>query len=190
MKDRSTGLIFRHFFDVHLTGWASWPAFFTKYGSKEPKDETYNPLAFANGFDGRKKYWEIFAGRGGEFMAEFGESMEELQKVLPITGIYDFSWVGQYAKDNIARPLIVDVGGGQGHILRAILAETPEIPPGRCILQDRIEVIQKVETAANDSQTKQFQKMATDFHKEQPVKGRLQVANQYKYPRLTVKCCI
>lgn len=178
-KNGSTGIIFRHFFDIHLTGWASWPDFFTKYGSSEPKDETHNPVAFANGVDGQRKYWEIFAGRGGEFMAEFGESMEQLQKVLPITGIYDFTWVGQYARENSKRPLIVDVGGGKGQILHAILAETPDILPARCILQDRADVIQKVEASANDSQTEQFQKMAIDFHKDQPVKGGLQIANQY-----------
>lgn len=126
MKDGSTGSIFRHFFDVHLIGWARWPEFFAKYGSNEPKDETHNPLAFANGADGHRKYWEIFADRGGEFIAEFSESMKKLQKVLPTTGIYDFTWIGQYANNHLSRPLIVDVGGGKGLSLRAILAETPE----------------------------------------------------------------
>lgn len=189
MKGGSTGIIFRHFFDVHLTGWASWPAFFDKYGSSEPKDQTHNPLAFANGADGQRKYWEIFADRGGEFIANFAESMEKLQKVLPITGIYDFTWVGQYARDNVEGLLIIDVGGGKGHILRAILAETPEIPPARCILQDRADVIQEVEKLADNSQVENFQNMAIDFHKDQPVKGRPWVSKRYKCSRLTVKLC-
>jgi hypothetical protein len=113
--------------------------------------------------------------------------MEKLQKVLPITSIYDFTWVGQYARDNVERPLIVDVGGGKGHSLGAILAETPEIPPARCILQDQADVIQEVETSANDSQAEKFQKMAIDFHKDQPVKGGLWVSKQYKCSGLTVK---
>jgi hypothetical protein len=186
-KDGSTGIIFRHFFDIHLAGWASWPAFFAKYGSNEPKDETHNPLAFANGVDGHRKYWEIFADRGGEFIAEFTEGMERLQKVLPITGIYDFTWIGQYGRNNVERPLIVDVGGGKGHSLGAILAETPEIPPARCILQDQADVIQEVETSANGSQAEKFQKMAIDFHKDQPVKGGLWVSKRYKRSGLTVK---
>jgi len=162
-------------------------SFFAKYGSNEPKDETHNPTAFANGADGHRKYWEIFADRGGAFTAEFAESMEKLQKLLPITGIYDFTWIGQYARDNLERPLIVDVGGGKGHSLRAILAETPEIPPARCILQDQADVIQEVDTSTNDSQTEKFQKMAIDFHKDQPVKGGLWVPKRYMCSGLIVK---
>jgi hypothetical protein len=47
-KDVSTGIIFRHFFDIHLTGWASWPTFLAKYGSNELTDETHNPVELAN----------------------------------------------------------------------------------------------------------------------------------------------
>lgn len=79
------------------------------------------------------------------------------------------------------------MGGGKRHSLRAILAETPEIPPARCVLQDQANVIQGVETSANDSQEGKFQKMVIDFHKDQSVKGGLCVLELYKYSWLTVK---
>ncbi len=79
---------------------------------------------------------------------------------------YDFSWVvggeeaavaGQMssfpssaaaaaASAAADRPLIVDIGSGDGgRALGAILAENPAIPASRCVLQGRAEAIREVD---------------------------------------------
>jgi len=93
---------------------------------------------------------------------------------MPIAGIYDFGWVVALAESDLSsdRPVFVDVGGGKGQAIKAITKEFPGLPTHRCVLQDRPEVIKSVEALA-EPEIKTVQKMAIDFHKEQPVKGML-----------------
>lgn len=94
---------------------------------------------------------------------------------MPISGIYDFSWlVSEAEKDPTSdRPLLVDVGGGKGQALKAIHAEFPKLPLHRCVLQDRPEVIE-AGLALNEPELSAIQRMGSDFLKEQPVKGKSQ----------------
>lgn len=70
--------------------------------------------------------------------------------------------------------LLVDVGGGLGHDLRALREKHPGLP-GRLVLQDRAEVIHQpsttTEAAAGDGTAAAFEAMAHDFFTPQPVRG-------------------
>jgi hypothetical protein len=105
-------------------------------------------------------------------MKRFMPAMAAVEAKMPIAGIYDFGWVVSLAQEDPAsdRILFVDVGGGKGQAIKAISNEFPGLPLHRCVLQDRLEVIETV-VAMDEPKMKGVQKMATDFHQEQPVKG-------------------
>ena len=94
---------------------------------------------------------------------------------MPITGMYDFSWVGEYAtrpqdtEAGSSRQLIVDVGGGKGQALKAILDEDERISAARCVLQDQSDVIR--EAVQEGDVLGPVKKVAASFFEEQPIKG-------------------
>ena len=61
--------------------------------------------------------------------------------------------------------LLVDVGGGLGHDLRAFKAKYPQVP-GRLILQDLKEAIMQMPQSHPELETQ-----VHDFFNPQPVKG-------------------
>lgn len=93
---------------------------------------------------------------------------------MPATGTYDFGWVASHvgaADEQEAgdqRVLLVDVGGGQGQILKAILEQNAHIPPSRCVLEDQSEEAVKEDTTGVMSAVG---RQVVSFFEEQPVKG-------------------
>lgn len=145
------------------------PRYFEEYGRKEPSSKYHTISAFSDG-DPTITAWEHI-NRNPERMAAFMASMVVMGSRLPMTGSYDFSWVVDKMDEDADRALVVDVGGGQGHALRAIAQVTPRLPLGRCVVEDLKEVVQEAKvTATGDMKEAQF--VAMDFHSEQPVKGK------------------
>ena len=161
------------------------PEYFEKYGRKEPTTQDHNPFTFAYGKP-EAKIWEIM-NESPERMRAFMQSMNTLEQHLPITGMYDFSWVNKVATEQPERILFVDVGGGKGQAIRAISKENPELPRERFILQDRPDVIEEVKKLDLEDM-RGAQSMPHDFHTPQPVKGNplevqisfLSMANDFK----------
>ncbi|CAJ2514089.1 Uu.00g022080.m01.CDS01 [Anthostomella pinea] len=180
--DTFDGCHFTMMTDEFQPAYQAFPGFFEKYGAQVPEGETKVPFCFPDGVDGKLTYWELIAKRGEGNVDRFGRAMQGLQThAWPYTGIYDFSWIAEYAQTNSERPLLLDIGGGQGQMIRAVLEETPAIPRNRCYLQDRPEVIGPVkESSANDPVMKDVQKLVVNFHKEQPVKG-MYTKNKIRY---------
>ena len=118
-------------------------------------------------------YYEMLA-HDPAWMGRFLKAMGPIEARMPISGIYDFGWLVAAAEADPAgeRPLFVDVGGGKGQAIVAIRKEFPGLPLGRCVLQDRPEVI-AADAALDEEDLRGVQRMAMDFHKEQPVKGEL-----------------
>jgi hypothetical protein len=129
----------------------------------EPSSLTMNPYSWRHNQDG-KTTWEI--------MAQYPERMKAFQLGL---GIQDalFSVVGLYdfGKLNTAdsRPILVDVGGGQGHAIAKILDHHKELAAEKMVLQDLPEVIELAKTS--EILPKGVVKMEHDFFREQPVNG-------------------
>ncbi|KAI1779521.1 S-adenosyl-L-methionine-dependent methyltransferase [Hypoxylon cercidicola] len=167
------GYSFAMHHDDMQTVFANLPGYFEKYGPHIPQGKTNIPLCYAYGEDGKLGHWEVLARPGKEREEQFGYAMQAMTNYAwPYTGAYDFSWVEEYATTNSARPLIVDVGGSFGHALRANLVKYPGIPPSRCAVEDRAAMIPIIrEELATDPIMEDVQKVAADFHKEQPVKG-------------------
>ncbi|KAI5866993.1 S-adenosyl-L-methionine-dependent methyltransferase [Durotheca rogersii] len=169
------GALFFTAYDTLQPALVSLPGFFNKYEPRLPRGKTYTPVTFAAGVDGRLTHWEVLEQRGPTHLEQFGLSMQGMiDFAWPYTGVYDFAWVEEYAAGAAERPLIVDVGGSYGHALRANLVKYPGIPPARCVVEDRPEMIASIEKAhADDPVMRDVQKIACDFHAEQSVKGAL-----------------
>lgn len=169
--DEGVSLMFSHLFENCLLPVAHWPEYFGTHGLAEPKKANVTPWGLSWGHPDKTNY-EVFA-LFPEKALPFNASMKVGVADMPITGMYDFSWIGKYAgADNGDRTLLVDVGGGMGQALKAILAENPDIPAEHCALQDRPETIEEVEKEA-DAALAKVQKFGASFHGEEPVKGKI-----------------
>lgn len=174
--DEGVSLMFSHLFENCLLPVAHWPEYFGTHGLAEPKKANVTPWGLSWGHPDKTNY-EVFA-LFPEKALPFNASMKVGVADMPITGMYDFSCIGKYAtegstgsNDEKDRTLLVDVGGGMGQALKAILAENPDIPAGRCALQDRPETIEEVRKEADPALAK-VQKFGASFHGEEPVKGK------------------
>ena len=154
-----------------MTAYTKWPAYFEKFGLKEPRKGNYVPSTFAWGCE-EKNFWEMM-NENPKRLKAFDLSMQTMDEVLPVTGMYDYSWIADYATSgDPSRTLIVDVGSGRGQALKRIMRSCPAIPASRLVMQDRSVVIDEAEKSG-DQVLLDVKKMPHDFFKEQPVKGRI-----------------
>jgi hypothetical protein len=142
--------------------------YFEKYGRKEPQAMNHVPATFARGSP-EKTFFEVLA-TDPAYLQRFFIGMSVIEGRSPAAGIYDFGWLVEKAKQEPERAVFVDVGGGKGHAILAIHQEFPGLPLNRCVLQDRPEVIQAA-SAGGDPEMEEIQKVAIDFHADQPTKG-------------------
>ncbi|KAK4182684.1 Demethylsterigmatocystin 6-O-methyltransferase [Podospora australis] len=154
-----------------------WPEYFAKYGRREPVGQTHTPFGF--GWDHPElPPWEVKA-LYPDYATAFTRSMKSREIFggdMPIVGktaLYDMAWIGQVAQKRPKNePLLVDVGGGLGQLLKEILENVDSVQPGQLVLQDRKEVIEEAKQAG-DEVMRGVVMMEHDFHDEQPVKGAL-----------------
>lgn len=160
-------------FDEYFPPILAMPRYFDAYGLKEPAGKLHSIKAFAEG-EPEFTVSELM-NRHPERMSTMLLALSAMEKMYPHSGLYDFSWVAARAGDSPTdRPLIVDVGGGNGHTLRAICKDTPGLPLSRCVLQDLPEIIEVAKKTA-DKEVLSAQLIGMDFFKEQPVKGQWSV---------------
>lgn len=158
---------------------AHWPSFFETYGRREPvPGPSHTPFSFAWGRP-ELAPWEIKALHPA-YARAFARSMRAREMVGGDTvlvgpaALYDLGWVGVEAcARGPTDPVIVDVGGGLGQLVRDILADVEGIKPGQCVLQDRGEVIEEARRLMVGYGLEGVVMMEHDFHTEQPVKGKL-----------------
>ncbi|KAF5485197.1 Methyltransferase fsa4 [Colletotrichum siamense] len=154
-----------------MVPYVQMPAYFEKYGRKEPQTLNHVPGTFAYGVP--EYGWYEMLQHDPPRMQRFLRAMGPIEEKMPISGIYDFTWVVDYAKANPTdRAVFVDVGAGRGQSIKAIHKENPELPLDRCVLQDRPEVVEAVKQL-DDADMRLVRKQVIDFHKEQPEKGAL-----------------
>lgn len=152
-----------------MIAYTKWPAYFEKFGLKEPREGNYVPTTFAWGCE-EKNFWEMM-NQYPKRLKAFNLSMATMDEVLPVTGIYDYSWIGDYAKSgDPSRTLIVDVGSGRGQALKRIMGSCPAIPASRLVMEDRPIVIEEAEKA-REEMLQDVKKIPHDFFEEQPIKG-------------------
>ncbi|OAA38611.1 O-methyltransferase [Metarhizium rileyi] len=154
-------------FDVHIKTSSRLPDYFDKFGLSEPIGRENTPVGFAAG-NASLTIWEHLE-RSSEKKKMFMLAMQAMADKHGMTGNYSFEWVVNKVAESPDRPLIVDVGGNNGHALESIV-EATGLPMDRCVLEDLEPVLEVVKSEANGP-IKQAQLVALDFHAEQPVKG-------------------
>lgn len=163
-------LFYSHIFDTFMGTAVQWPEYFNLNGIAEPERSNRSPFGMAAGHPDMSFYQvlETMSERATAFNATMALGLGD----MPITGLYDFSWVAEYTnqRGDPDRPLIVDVGGGKGQALKAILAENPKIPAHACVLQDQAKVIQQA-IAEDDECLRGAKLIAGSFFDEQTTRG-------------------
>ncbi|KAF4454154.1 equisetin N-methyltransferase [Fusarium austroafricanum] len=159
-------LFYSHIFDAFMGSAAQWPQYFQTNGLAEPQQSNHSPFGLGAGYPD-KSFYQVL-----EMMPERAQAFNSTMAIglgdMPITGMYDFSWVAMHAQKDPDRPLIVDVGGGKGQAIKAIIEETPGIPASSCVLQDQINVIQE---ASGEGVLREVKKVGSSFFDKQPTKG-------------------
>lgn len=163
-------LFYSHIFDTFMGTAVQWSEYFSLNGVAEPQSSNRSPFGMAAGHPDKSFYQvlETIPERATAFNATMSLGLGD----MPITGLYDFSWVSEYANqpEEPDRPLIVDVGGGKGQALKAILEENSKIPARACVLQDQAEVIEQA-MAEDDECLRGTKLIAGSFFDEQPSQG-------------------
>jgi hypothetical protein len=101
--------------------------------------------------------------------------MAHVESRMPVTaGIYDFSWLVSEVRSrpDSDRAVLVDVGGGKGGAIKAIHREFPDLPIHLFVLEDRPETLE-AGRQLDEPELAGVQRVALDFHRDQPVKGAL-----------------
>lgn len=142
--------------------------YFDTYGRKEPEGRFKTITAYAYGNPDWTVWQHLNSDPAG--MAVFMTSMVAMSHMQPMVGSYDFAWVTAEAAKSSDRALVVDVGGGKGHAVKAIAQATPGLPLSRCVVEDLDEIVQEAKATA-DPDLSQVQFVVMDFHKEQPIRG-------------------
>ena len=159
--------------DDHIPAFSAMPKYFETYGLKEPVGRYHTVFAYSMGAP-EETVWQVM-NRDPARMKNFMVSMAAMEHTWPVLGTYDLSWALSQAEKSPHRPLVVDVGGGKGHCLKDIVKATPGLPMERCVLEDLPEVLGEVQKL-EDPALRGARLVTVDFHKEQPVKGRLNLA--------------
>lgn len=140
--------------------------FLKKDGWKNPESETNNPYTFAHRTEG-KTMWEYMA-QFPERTKAFNYAMQsQTQAAIPTVGLFPFAQELSKFETDGETPLVVDIGGGKGHIAQRIRELCPDIK-GRIILQDRPDVIDDI-----SEELPGIERMKYDFFTPQPIKGAL-----------------
>lgn len=152
-----------------------WAEYFERFGRREPPSVRNTAFSFAWGYP-ELTPWGT-KNRFPEYAQRFTRNMNSREIVggnMSLTGptaLYDLDWIGEEAKSwEKDKPLIVDVGGGLGQLLKDAITELPGVSATQCVLQDREEVVEEAKKI-DDPVIKDVVMMKHNFHKEQPVKG-------------------
>lgn len=131
----------------------------------EPDDQSYNPFTWSRGQDG-KTVWEIMAESGG--LEVFQMTLSTMDKKFPPTGFFDFASLA--TSDD--RDILVEIGGGIGRTLGAIIDSSPELQkaPQKFILQDLEASVQQARRSG--VLPKGTRTMVHNMFEEQPITGR------------------
>jgi hypothetical protein len=97
----------------------------------------------------------------------FNMTMMQMEKSVPVLGMYPFHILKYEVEAEKERPFIVDIGGGRGQALVAIQKEAPAGFGAKMILQDRPDVIGSL----TPEDIPNIEPMVYDFFTPQPVKS-------------------
>ncbi|KAH8819160.1 S-adenosyl-L-methionine-dependent methyltransferase [Xylogone sp. PMI_703] len=157
---------FRAMFDEFAPVNAKMYEFFRETKFRNPDSDTINPYCFAHQTGG-KTMWQYLDQYPARLDA-FNAAQKVNGEANPWTvSLYPFEEELRKFTTNDDTVLLIDIGGGVGHVAKQIRGLTQNIP-GKVILQDRPAVISEITDPLPG-----VEKMEYDFFTPQPLKGAL-----------------
>ncbi|KAK4497527.1 hypothetical protein PRZ48_011978 [Zasmidium cellare] len=133
------------------------------------RDSTrYNIETWHAGVEGEKTAFEVME-MDPVRMERFQKAMGIGEHLNPVVGYYDFSKLSN--PNDPSHPILVDVGGGQGLALSAILQAHPTLKPTQCVLQDTHPVLTLAQTTNPANLPHGMTYQPHDFFAPQPIAG-------------------
>lgn len=99
------------------------------------------------------------------------KGMTLIQATQPITGMYPFQCLADSVRADQQRPFVVDVGGGRGNALLAIMEECGGSYGAKMVLQDFEQVLE----GSDPVRISGVENMPHNFFDPQPVKSEYQI---------------
>jgi hypothetical protein len=148
-----------------MRAFSKLPEYFKTHSGKDLLDLKKSPFAYAMGLEGLT-YYEAISHNPDRFQM-FNDTLSQMEKNMPILGMFPFASLKDQVEAEPERPFIVDIGAGKGQSLLAIQKEVPEGFGAKMILQDRPDVIESLKP----DDIPGIEPMAYDFFEPQPVKS-------------------
>ena len=158
--------MFKQMYDFLGQGVYTIPDFLKSTGYENPTK--YVNGAFQHGHRTKLGFWE-YLKQDPERQRVFNSGMQSLATIGAAKSAGPYPFDEELRKENVGDKdiLIVDVGGGRGQALEAIISSFPGLK-GRMVLQDVKDVI---EDAIASGLPDCVEPMATSFFEPQPVQG-------------------
>jgi hypothetical protein len=135
------GALFTPCYDEGIRALIRLPEYFAVRNKAESKSARYSPFAWNEGQEGKSTF-EILSTMPARTEGIHTLAMN-VQHLRPYTGFFDYN---KLVSEDPERPVFVDIGGGNGHVIKEVLQEFPQILPEQCILEDRAETLKLAKT--------------------------------------------
>jgi len=143
------------------------PDYIKSHKPEDIFDLRKSPTAFHRGKEGMT-YYEVISEDPVE-RAYWNATLQAMDKNMPILNMFPFASLKEQVEKEPDRPFIVDIGGGRGQALLAILGDIGSSYGSKLILQDLPDVIDSLK----EEDIPGIEKMAYDvFSGPQPVKSK------------------
>ncbi|KAK4161525.1 S-adenosyl-L-methionine-dependent methyltransferase [Cladorrhinum sp. PSN259] len=179
------------------------PSYFDTYGTKEPLGPSHVPTSFLAG-QPELGYFEMLSKDEARMKGFMHAMSVTSHRRVPVTGMYDMNQLFRRmeTEDLEERVVWVDVGGGEGHILKRFREEFPQLRKGRCVVVDLQGVVEEGKRKAGEEEERRkssnpellwhnVEFVAGDFMTEIPVRGAMvyylrHILRDYSDPVATV----
>ncbi|PWW73811.1 S-adenosyl-L-methionine-dependent methyltransferase [Tuber magnatum] len=155
LTERSTECLINYCMDITYPASRKYSDSMKLHGSSTKSNET----SFNLGLSTKKSFWE-WIYENPEFCEKFNECMKPLgaSSYTRIRTVFPWSSLGNV--------LLIDIGGGNGHITYQIAQEAPEM---RVMIQDKEQAIVEAKELCPDNLKSRFSFKVQNFFETQPV---------------------
>jgi hypothetical protein len=164
--------------------WIKLPEYLKSHTPTELYDLKKSPFAYAAGKEGLT-YYEVL----NEDEAQrniWNNTMMQMEKNMPILGMFPFSTLKEQFERSPELPFIVDIGSGKGQAMLAIETECPKFFGGKVILQDLPIVINSLKAEDIPGITPTIH----DIFTPQPVKSTCSLPHRCKTDSTRCPCLL
>lgn len=135
------GQLFAPCYDEGIRALVRLPEYYSEKDREEARNAMYSPFTWNEGQEGKTTF-EILSTMPARTAGIHTLAMN-VDHLRPYTGFFDYA---KLVSTDSQRPVFVDVGGGNGHVIKQLLEAFPHIRPEQCVLQDRAETIELART--------------------------------------------